>query len=79
VSLADRNLTPRSRQYRYRVDEILDELDAPDRAVLEGWLADLSLSPELISDELAAEGHAISAGSVATYRFRKLGLGERRR
>lgn len=80
MSLRDREPVPtQPAGRRYRIDEILDELDDDEGDALRGWLADLRFSPESIRKELIAEGIPISTNAIASYRFSVLGLGERSR
>lgn len=80
MSLADHEPKPITKPGRRpRIDEILDEMSEDDRATLDRWLRDLRYSPERIATELGVEGFSIAAGSVARYRYEKLGIGERKR
>jgi len=67
------------RSRRRRVDELFDVLDEADTDVLKEWLTDVSISPERIARELNADGHSISAGAIAGYRLKVLGVGRRMR
>jgi hypothetical protein len=79
MSLADRKIKPSAGGRRYRIDEIREALDAADLAALDVWLADATISADRLSVELAAEKVAVSAGAIASYRLRVLGIGRRAR
>jgi hypothetical protein len=81
MSLRDHPPEPSTRRggRAFRVDEILAELDPDDREALLEWVNDLRYSPERIVAELRSEGHTITANSIASYRYEKLGIGNRRR
>lgn len=80
MSLRDHEPSSSTPGRRYRIDEILDdELPEDDAEALRGWLRDLRFSPEAITRELDREGISVVPGSIARYRYEKLGLGDRRR
>ena len=80
MNLADRTIEPRGHAgRRYRIDEVSESLDAADRAALDGWLRDPDISADRLSAELADEGIGVSAGAIAAYRLKVLGIGKRRR
>jgi hypothetical protein len=79
VSLRDRTPKVAPAGRRARIEEIRDELETADRAVLDEWLRDLRFAPERIAAELREEGHPISASSIARYRYEVLKVGKRKR
>lgn len=80
MSLRDHPPAPGTRSGRkWRVDEILAELPEEDGEALVEWLHDLRFSPEKIVDELRREGFTIAVASVASYRSKVLGIGDRLR
>lgn len=74
-----RDITPARRGRDRRIDEIRNELGADDRAVLDEWLVDARISADRIAKELGDDGHRISVGAIAGYRYHVLGVGNRSR
>jgi hypothetical protein len=80
VSLAARPpLTSAPNTHRYAAAQLLAALDPEDRAIFDGYLADLGISPDKLSAEMHDAGYPISAGAVALYRYQVLKIGTRRR
>lgn len=66
MSLAD--ALPAKRDYRKLLDAIRDQLPPADRATLDQWLSDPSISNRRIAAALSSQGHQISEAAVRNHR-----------
>ena len=56
---------------RLRIDEILDSVDADDRAAILGLVQDEQISIRRLADFLCRHGHEVGQTAVRTYRMER--------